>query len=697
MTDRLRRCGFVCAALASAAAQAGGVPGQATQLDPVTVNANALVGAPDSASIGTVYAEQFENRPFSRPGELLEVVPGLIITQHSGEGKANQYFLRGFNLDHGTDFSTAIDGMPVNLPTHAHGQGYTDLNFLVPELVESIEYRKGPYYAGYGDFSAAGAADIRLRDRFEQNQVQVTGGQYGYARGLAAGSSAVAGGTLLYGLEGAHYDGAYVKNDNFNRGNLLLRYSRIDDQGGYHLTFMGYTAKFDSTDQIPQRAVEQGLIDRLGCFDGGCDDGGKTHRVSLSGGFNRRLGPGELLGSAYAFRYKLDLYSDFTYYLDDPVRGDQFEQVDARNVYGGQLAYKLPLSLFGLPMETEFGVQTRFDDIGTVGLFATQGRQRFGTFSDDHVREWSSAGYVQSAIRLTPWLRTIGGLRFDNYVFDVNSDNAANSGTASANIAQPKLSFVAGPFAKTEYFLNLGQGFHSNDGRGTTATQSYDPRTGVTTPIDKVTPLVATRGADLGLRTALIPRVQATASVFVLHIDSELTFSGDAGDTEPNRPSERYGTELSLYWRPLRHLTVDTDYAYTHTRFRDDAPEGNHIPEAATSVAAVGATYESPQGWFAAARFRYFGPRPLIEDGSVVSHSTQVVNLDGGYRFNSHFKVAVQVLNLFNSQDDDIAYYFPSRITGPGAANPEPAEGVNDIHSHPIEPTNLRAILTYSY
>ncbi len=706
---RLAPCGVaVCVALLGpAAARAGGA---ATRLDAVTVTADRPGGPADSATAGSVDAEQFENRPLSRPGELLEVVPGLIVTQHSGEGKANQYFLRGFNLDHGTDFATWIDGMPVNMPTHAHGQGYSDANFLVPELVQSIDYRKGPYYAQWGDFSSAGVAQIHLRDRFDQQLLQLSGGEYGYARGLAAGSAPLSGGSLLYGVEGEHYDGAYRKNDNFFNGSVVLRYSRQDGSGGFHLTAMGYNARFDSTDQIPQRAVDEGLVDRLGCFDGGCADGGKTHRYSLSGGFKRMIGGGELAGSAYALRYKLDLYSDFSYYLLDPLRGDQFEQVDARDVYGGDLAYRLPFTAFGHRAVNEIGLQSRYDNIGTVALYDTENRTRFGTVSQDHVREWSQAAFAASTLQLNRWLHVTAGIRYDHYDFGVTAGDPLNSGHVSDGIAQPKLTLVAGPFRHTELFLNLGKGFHSNDARGATEAEVFNPRFAdnpaaggsATTPVAKDKPLVATRGADLGLRSSLVPRLQFSQSFFVLDIDSELTFNGDGGDTSPGDATRRYGSESALYWQPLQHLVIDADYAYSHARFRvpqtlPDGGTGFHIPEAATSVFAVGATYESPRGWFAAARLRYFGSRPLIGDNSVSSHATRLVNLAGGRRFGRQLKLGVQVINALNSKDHDIDYYFASRLTPPGAPALDPAAGVSSIHFHPVEPLNVRAYLAYYY
>ena len=670
-------------------AEAAGVPGEAVQLDAVTVRVDELVGEADSATIGTVYSEQFENRPISRTGELLEVVPGLIVTQHSGEGKANQYFLRGYNLDHGTDFAVFVDGLPVNMPTHAHGQGYADNGFFIPELVDSIEYRKGPYYAQYGDFSAAGAAELRYKEKFEQNLVEVTGGAYGYGRLLSAGSIKAGAGNLLYGLEYLHYDGPYDLGQNFNKGNLVLRYSQHYEGGSYHVAATGYSTRNLSPDQIPERAVEQKLIGRLGYIDP--TDGGRSHRVNFSGGFEQRLGSGTLKFDAYAFRYRLDLFSNFTYFLDDPVNGDQFEQSDKRNVYGGSLSYKLTNQLLGLEFHNEIGAQTRYDDIDDVGLYLTRARERIDTTTVSDVREWIGAVYAQTNVHLTSWLRANVGARFDSINFDVVNSNALNTGKASDTLVSPKGALILGPWAKTELFINAGQGFHSNDARG--ATQSIDPRSG--DAVDPVTPLAAARGIDLGVRTAIIPDVQLAASVFRLRSDSELVYVGDAGTTEPFGATERYGGELAVYWKPVKRLLIDGDLAYTRARFRaqqlDDegVAIGKRVPQAVQGVAALGATYTSPQGWDAALRLRYFGPRPLNEDNSVRSNSTTVVNVGAGYRISRNFRISGQINNLFASKDHDIDYFYTSRLQG------EAADGVDDIHFHPIEPLNGRLTLQY--
>jgi outer membrane receptor protein involved in Fe transport len=675
--------------------RAGGIPGATVELGPVIVAGEKLIGDADSATIGTVYSEQFENRPISRPGEILEVVPGLIVTQHSGEGKANQYFLRGYNLDHGTDFAVTIDGFPVNAPSHAHGQGYADTGFFIPELVDAIVYRKGPYYAEYGDFSAAGAADIRYKEHFDRNVVEGTGGEYGYGRVLAAGSFKLGLGEVVYGTEYVHYDGPYDLKESFNKGNVVLRYSQKYGDGSFHFSTSGYSSRNASPDQVPERAVAQGAIGEFGFLDP--TDGGHTLRINAGGGLEQRLGRGKLSFNAYAFRYQLELFSNFTYFLDDPVNGDQFNQSDRRNVYGGALSYSLPSTLFGLSLDSTFGIQTRYDDIGQLGLYRTVARKRIATTSVSSVREFGGAAYAQTSLRLARWLRFTAGTRVDYFNFDIQNNISENSGDRSAKLISPKGALIFGPFKKTEFFLNAGQGYHSNDGRGT--TEHRDPTTG--DPAEPVTPLAPARGVDFGIRTALIPSVQITASVFRLSAASELVYSGDAGTTEPTGATVRYGGELAIYAKPIQHFVLDADFAYTSARYKDSVEIddtdgrqiafGKYVPQAIQGVAALGLTYASPEGWDVSLRARYFGPRPLREDNGIRSNSTTVINIGAGYQLTKNWRVSGQITNLFNSRDHDIDYYYASRLQG------ETATGVNDIHFHPIEPINLRITINYTY
>ena len=339
--------------------------------------AESLIGLADAASEGAVTARQLEGRPLSRPGEVLETVPGLVINQHSGEGKANQYYLRGFNLDHGTDFAVSVAGIPVNMPTHGHGQGWSDVNFLIPELVSGVQFKKGPYYAEEGDFSTAGAANINYVNALDRPLLRVSAGGDSFGRVLAAASPKVASGNFLFALETGRTDGPWETPENYRRLNTVVRYSQGDTRQGFALTFMGYDAHWTATDQVPERAIASGLISRFGSLDR--SDGGETHRYTLSAEIQRSntVSTTRLLG--FAMNYALDLFSNFTYFLNDSINGDQFEQVDERNVFGVKSSHRRRARLFGHPFEHSMGVQLRHDRIGPLGLFATRQRHRLAT------------------------------------------------------------------------------------------------------------------------------------------------------------------------------------------------------------------------------------------------------------------------------------------------------------------------------
>ncbi|MFZ5505690.1 MAG: TonB-dependent receptor, partial [Pseudomonadota bacterium] len=421
----------------------------AHHLDAVTIEGHYdnAVGTSDAASQGRVTARLIENRPTLRPAEVLEFVPGVIVTQHSGGGKANQYFLRGFNLDHGTDFATYIDGMPANMPTHAHGHGYTDLNWLIPELVGRIDYRKGPYYAEEGDFASAGSARLRLVDRLDYGTAEVTLGQDGHRRGLLMNSHALGAGTLLYALETSRSDGPWDNPEDFRRINGVLRYTLGEGANRTALTAMAYTARWDSTDQIPLRAVQSGLIGRYGTVDP--TDGGKTQRYSLSVDHQRAYDDGAFRFNAYAIQSELDLWSNFTYFLENPADGDQFRQSEQRTVLGMAMSRSWDGQFAGRPMTNTLGVQLRHDRLSPVGLYSTVARSTTGVIQQSRVRQTSVGLFGENSVQWTPWLRSLAGLRIDRYDFDVASSIAANSGDASDHIASPKLSFVFGPWART--------------------------------------------------------------------------------------------------------------------------------------------------------------------------------------------------------------------------------------------------------
>ena len=685
MRESRMKTAACCIPLAlTAVAHASGVPTGQIEEIVVTAQRLQLVGISAAASQGIVLSDQLENRPTLRPGEVLEVVPGLVVTQHSGDGKANQYFLRGFNLDHGTDFATSVDGIPVNLPTNAHGQGYSDMNFTIPELIDSIAYQKGTYYAEEGNFSAAGAAHVRYRRELDAPFITLAGGEGGFYRALLAASPKIGAGNLLVAGEYFHNDGPWDLPQDYRKIGGLLKYTVGEVERGWGVEAMGYDGRWNSSDQIPLRAVKSGALSRYGAVDP--TDGGETHRYSLSADGWTRLGAGSLHANAYAVDYELDLISNFTY-ATDPVHGDQFEQYEQRRVFGGDVAYSLPHAPWGREARFSAGLQARYDDIQPVALFRTIGRHRYATVRRDDVKQSSYAVYAAESVHWNDWFRTDVGARFDVFHFDVESSLAANSGTADDSIASPKLTLVFGPWARTEYFLNAGYGFHSNDARGTTIR--VDPNDGVT-PVDRVDPLVRAFGSEVGLRTALIPRVQLAASLWMLKLDSELLFIGDGGTTEPSRASRREGVEVGAYYSPLDWIVIDADLAWTHARYTDPDPAGDRIPNAVESVASIGATFNRETGWFGGARLRYFGPGPLIEDDSVRSNSTLLVNVDAGYHFSPRLSVVGTVFNLLDARDNDITYYYESQLM-------DEAAPVADIHFHPVEPRTLRLSLNMTF
>ena len=663
------------------AAQAAG----SGSLEEVIITATREVGTGgNTASEGTATEEVLENRPLLRPAEVLEAVPGLVVTQHSGDGKANQYFLRGFNLDHGTDFATFVDGVPVNMPTHAHGQGYSDLNFLIPELIERVDYGKGVYYAEEGDFSAAGAARIHYRSRLDGPLVTVAAGEDGYRRILAATSTGLGDGTLLLAGDYGLTDGPWVLPENYQHASALMKYGGGDDGVGYSLAAMGYDAHWQATDQIPQRAVAAGVVSRFGSIDP--TDGGRTHRWSVSAEAWGQLGTGVWRAQSYLLDYHLELFSNFTYFTD-PVHGDQFEQYDDRQVYGVSLDYSLPLTLFEEGGTLRSGVQIREDDIDPVGLYDTTQRTRWRTVSVTQARIMSAALYATWALRPASWLQMQLGLRFDSDRFDVHANLPANSGIASASLVSPKLTLAFGPWSRTQYFLDFGQGFHSNDARGT--TMSIDPNDGVT-PASKVTPLVRATGAEAGIRSAPAPALELAAALWTLRLDSELLLDNDASAIVPSGATRRYGLELSAAWRPQSWMRLDVDLAWTHARFTDLSSAGQYLPNAPEQAAAIGAEINRASGWFAGAHLRYFGTTPLTQDDAVRSRPSVQLNAEAGYHFSPGLSGTVSVFNLLDRRDDDIEYYYASRLRNEAVA-------VNDLHFHPMEPRSVRVSLAYRF
>lgn len=635
-----------------------------------------------SASEGVTGAEQLRRRPIMRPGELLETVPGVIVTQHSGSGKGNQFFLRGFNLDHGTDFLVSIGGVPTNLRSHGHGQGYVDMNFLIPELVEKVAYRKGPYFADTGNFSSAGSVALDYIRDLPNGIASVETGQYGFQRAVIADAYDVGGGRLITALETLHHDGPWEVAENFQKINGFARYVEGDEYNGSDYTLGIYDGSWTATDHVPKRAVRDGLIDRFGTLDP--TSGGDSRRFSLTGHW---FGAGETSEwdvTAYAYRSELDLYSNFTYFLSDPVNGDQFKQVDERWVQGLHAQRTKYGELYGVNSEWTYGMEFRNDFIDN-GLYNTRQRQRLSTVRQDDIAETSLGVFAETTQRWDDRLRSTMGIRGDQFVFDVDSDDPVNSDQEYDFIASPSAGLAYRAADNTELYLNAGFGFHSNDARGVTIRD--DPTTAAALDGERVPGLVRQRGAEFGVRHEDPSGLTSTLAFWGLRSDSELLFVGDGGNTEPTGATERFGIEWTNYFQISEAWSLDFDATWSRARFTSGGDE-NHVPGAVETSVAAGLAYETPEGHYAALRARYFGPRDLEETGAVRSTSSLLFNAHAAYRMNDDVMLRLSVFNLFDREVSDIEYYYPSLLNG---ETPGPDDGgYNDVHFHPAEPLSIR-------
>jgi outer membrane receptor protein involved in Fe transport len=665
--------------LASPASQAQNDP---DSIEEVLVWGRSLLqlGDADSASQGTVGYADFSTRPLSRVGELVEVVPGMIATQHSGPGKANQYFLRGFNLDHGSDFSTSFDGMPVNFRSHAHAQGYMDLNFIIPEIIERVDFQKGPYFADTGDFSLAGANAMQTYDRLEAGFTELTLGSKDELRLVSANSIELADGHLLFALEHHQTNGFFVLDQDVRKYNGLLKYSGDIGAVPSRITFSAYDSEWISTNQVPERAVNRGLIDRFGFIDP--DLGGNSHRYSLSGNFELQ----EWQLNLYASSYYMSLINNPTYVLNDPVNGDEFEQEDERRVFGGSLKRQSNSELFGLPVRQTLGASLRHDDVTELNLFNTVSRQRTGSIREDEVQETSIGLFAEFQFSFSERLRATLGLRYDHFDFDVLALQPANSGSDNDGLLQPKLGLAWLLNHNIELYGNYGKGFHSNDVRA--AVNRIDPVTAEAT--DQQPILAEGEGGEIGLRYDNRDGFSIAIAWYELATDSELVFVGDAGTTEPSDPTRRSGIEINSFWQISDQLVADFSGAHGDGHFRGLPDGANAITDAHDTVLGAGLTYVGlGNGWTASLRLRHFGDAALTEDEAINKDSSTLLNLGLSYA-RQRWEFGIDVLNLLDRADDDIAYFFESRL-------PDEAEAVEDIHFHPANPRALRLMLRYKF
>lgn len=657
-------------------------PGRAPIIEEVFVWGRGLelLGKADSGSHGIVGNADFSTRPLMRAGELVEVVPGMIATQHSGPGKANQYFLRGMNLDHGSDFTAIFDGMPVNFRSHAHASGYLDVNFMIPELIDTVEFHKGTYYAQNGDFSAAGSARFKTYDRLEANYVEASVGNFNNRRLVAAGSFDTRDGSVLLASELMQHDGPWELPANQNKVNLLAKYSgHLLGTDEARITLTSYDSDWMSTDQIPLREVEAGRLGIFGFIDPSL--GGQSSRHSLSSSFLYD----KVEVSGYFSDYDLNLFANPTYFMSDPVNGDQIEQQDQRQVWGGKVQHSSEYLWGQRSVTPTFGVELRHDDIDSVALFNTRARQRIGTVRDDQVEETSWSVFGTTEVLWSDSLRTTLGLRGELYDWDVTAQQAANSGQGNETLWMPKFATAWIPLDGIELYANHGYGFHSNDVRG--AELTVDPVTG--DPVAPVDVLVRAKGSEVGLRWEPVDGVNLTLVHFWMELDSELLFVGDAGTSEPNEGTRRRGVEFTLFWELSDRWVLDFNATKNHARFKNLPAGFNHVPDANETTASAGLTYVDPRGLTASFRMRHFGDAPLEETDSVQKDGTTLFNAGISWA-GERTEFGLDLLNAFDSDGDDIEYWFESQLQTEAAP-------VADFHFHPVESRAWRLLAKYKF
>ncbi len=706
-----------CAMLLSApVAEAQGQAG-ATATDPagevvVTASRLNLLGAALTASQGSITKEEVELRPIFRIGQLYETVPGLVVTIHSGEGKANQYLLRGFNLDHGADFASFVDGMPVNRATNTHGQGYSDQNFLMSQVVAGLDYTKGPYYAAIGDFGAVGATHVRLVNDLPA-QVAATVGTFGDQEVFAGGTWHVDSEDRVWAAADlGHVDGPWSPPEDFRKIDATLRFSHGTDADGYSLTAMYYKSAGRLTTDQSVSAVQDGLIGRYGSLDP--SDRSRSERLSLSGHYGASRGDWRFSADAYVIHAGMTLWNDFTHYLFDPVNGDQEQQDETRTTAGLDVAATLNTRILGVDAQTLVGVQERYDTLyidrrHTVrrrplaycdlanpdGVSATPYAAVGGACNADRVQLNDLGLYGQTTLRWLPWLRTDLGLREEDYAATDRSLVSGFHGSGSQTLLQPKGSLVLGPVYRSELYLSAGRGFHSDDVRGVFGTL---PLEGVPAVAGRTPFLSPAVGEEVGLRTNLIPRVQVQGAAFQEDFKSELAYDADQGEDSASAPSRRRGVELSGQYRPFRWLEVSADLAWSKARYRASPAQlanfglsGAFIANAPGFIGSFGVLVDNLGPWFGGLQWRDLGAYP-VSDGNKDPRDKgySEVNVDVGYRVDGHLKLQLGVFNLLNARADAAAYYYTSRLVPTGAE-------ATGLQVHPLEPISARFTATYAF
>jgi outer membrane receptor protein involved in Fe transport len=642
-----------------------------------------LLGAADASSEGSVAGADLLVRPMLKTAELLEAVPGMVAVQHSGSGKANQYFLRGFNLDHGTDFITHVDGVPFNLRSHGHGQGYLDVNGILPEIVDRIDYRKGTYRADTGDFSVAAASFIKSIDRLDETFVAVEGGEYAWERIAAGGTVDFDNASWTTLGEFKSYDGPWELNEGLEHVSIWTKYLMPTDFGDLAFTLSGYEGDWHPTEQIPERVIGSSV-----CADVYC-----ALDSTADGNTSRWIGTAVLTGADWNATAYIQSYD--WYMQSNPTYEAQINQFDKRTTIGGRYDSSL---IAEARLELDWGVEFRYDDIGPVGLDAYDAGEFVQNISDNDIAETSYGVYAEATFSPTDRLRIMAGVRGDYYDFEATANQpgtvTADSpgtivGSKTDSRVSPKLNFAYTASDIVELYANWGEGFHSNDARG------------VVSPTDPVPGLSPAKGYETGARFE-VGNFKFTATRWWLEQDSELIFVGDSNSVEPKGASKRDGYEYTMFWRPVDWLGVDAVYTDNRARFVNN-PEGRYIDGAVEHAGQFGIA-ATRNHWEASMRIRYLGPYALTPDDLHRASSTTGVNFRGAYTFKDKVQLYAELINAFDDDGKDIVYWYEAYVAGYddvvlGAASIDDIDCavVNCRISRTREPRTLRVGLKYHF
>jgi outer membrane receptor protein involved in Fe transport len=656
--------------LSMSAALGAETPPKTNELDEVVVfgRAEQQIGEAAAASEGVVGGADLSVRPLLRVAELLEAVPGMIAAQHSGSGKANQYFLRGFQLDHGTDFTTYIDGMPWNFRTHGHGQGYLDVNGLIPEVVNRIEYRKGPYRADIGDFALAGASFMSTIDRLDAPFISVEGGQFDWRRAAGGGTTDFAGGELTAIGQWKTYDGPWELPEDLKHYSVWSKYVRPTSFGKLKVSLSGYRATWHPTEQMPE----------LSFGTPACEDEFCTLDPTAFGKTLRWIGTAQLeadrwTASGYAQYYDWHM-------LSDPTYDYQINQFDRRWTVGGRYENRM----FRTPsLDINVGAETRYDRMEKVGFDHTEGGMFEENIIDNSAREGSIAAYTEATWKPTEPLRLMAGLRADAYDFDVGLNPGAGpdtqSGKGSDQLVSPKFAAAYRLTDHVEMYANWGRGFHSNDARGVINDDTPVPG------------LVKGEGYEGGLRFEK-GNFNITLTQWWLDLSSELIFVGDSNAVEPKGGAKRRGYEIVSFWKPVPWLGLDVVYTRSHARYKEDqGVNAFHVEGGVESAGEFGASAVTGK-WELSTRVRYLGPYPLEPSNTQRADAETMVNLRVAYK-PGNFTVYGELLNVFDSHGKDIEYYYPTFVPGVSA----PGTQMETFLSRPAEPRTVRVGVKYTF